>query len=397
MRYLVRALVKYRASDLHIKVGRPPLFRVNGNLVAAKIPELTLVQVEEIIYSVLADRQKEELSRKKQIDLSFDMVELGRYRANIYYQRNTLSAAIRMIPSEVRSLSELGIPPVVKELCSKPHGLILITGATGSGKSTTLSAMIQHINESSPLHILTLEDPIEFLHRDLKATITQREAGTDCLTISDGFYAGLRQDPDVIMIGELRDYKMIQLALSAAESGHLVISSLHTSDARSTIDRILDVFPPESQNQARIQLSSTLLGVVAQQLLVRSSGEGRVAICEVMVNSPTIASQILKQEIDKIPETIANSTSYYQMQTMNQALERLVRAGEISVDEALRATTSADDLKLSLSGMLRGEGYQSVGEFELEPVENSSSAEEPKTSLIGLEDVVAAQKQSRKG
>ncbi len=218
--------------------------------------------------------------------------------------------------------------------------------------------MIQEINENNPVHILTLEDPIEFLHHDKRGTVTQREVGTDCHSLDDGFYAGLRQDPDVIMIGELRDFKMIQLAMTAAESGHLVLSTLHTNDARSTIDRILEVFPPESQNQARTQLSSSLLGIVAQQLLVRSSGEGRVAACEILINSPTIANLILKEEFDKINDAIANSNSYYQMQTMNQALERLVRSGVVSTEEAMKSASSADDLKLSLSGMVREEGYQ---------------------------------------
>ncbi len=384
MHYLVRAFVKYNASDLHIKVGRPPLFRVNGSLIAAKTEKLDKKQVEEILFGILTERQKEELLQNKQIDLSFAASGMGRFRANIYYQRSTLSAAIRIIPSVITSLDALGIPAVLKELCLRPHGLILVAGATGSGKSTTLSSMIQYINETSPVHVLTIEDPIEFLHHDLKATVTQREVGNDCLSLADGFYAGLRQDPDVIMIGELRDYKMIQLALSAAESGHLVISSLHTGDARSTIDRILDVFPAEAQNQARIQLSSVLLGVVVQQLLVKANGQGRVAACEIMVNSPTIAAQIMEREIDRIPETIANSTSYYQMQTMNQALERLVRSEVITTDEALKASGSLDDLKLSLSGMVRGEGYQVAGEFELEKIEKTAKLQDPQTSKLVL-------------
>lgn len=388
MRYLVRALVKYRASDLHLKVGRPPLFRVNGSLVPAKLHELDQYQVESIIFSIMSDRQKEELSRKRQVDLSFAMAELGRFRANIYYQRGTLSCAIRVIPFSIPSLSELGMPPVLKELCTRPHGLILITGATGCGKSTTLAAMIQEINENNPVHILTLEDPIEFLHHDKKATVTQREVGTDCLSLDDGFYAGLRQDPDVIMIGELRDYKMIQLAMTAAESGHLVLSTLHTNDARSTIDRILEVFPPESQNQARTQLSSSLLGIIAQQLVVRSNGDGRVAACEVLINSPTIASYILKQNFDKINDAIANSNSYYQMQTMNQALERLVRAGVISTEEAIKSTSSADDLKLSLSGMVRGEGYQVAGEFELDRSAGAAPTDED-TGLTNFNDLIS--------
>jgi twitching motility protein PilT len=369
MRYLVRALVKYKASDLHLKVGRPPLLRVNGKLVPTKIPELNQAQMETIVYGVMNTRHREELERSKQVDLSFVIKTLGRFRANIFYQRNTIGCVVRMIPLSVPRLEDLGVPIVMKELCQRPRGLILVTGATGSGKSTTLAAMIQHINEISPVHILTLEDPIEFQHSDIKSTVTQREVGNDCLSFKDGLYAGLRQDPDVIMIGELRDYQMIQLALSAAESGHLVLSTLHTNDARSTIDRMIEVFPPEAQNQARIQLSSSLLAVFVQQLLVRADGSGRVSACEVMINSPTIASYILKHQLEKIPEAIAGSVNYYQMQTMNQSLERLVRAGVISAAEALQSSSSSDDLKLSLSGLKRDEGYQMAGAFSEESIE----------------------------
>jgi twitching motility protein PilT len=361
MRFLVRALIKYKASDLHLKAGRPPMFRINGKLVAAKMPELTPEQAEKIIMSILSARQQTDLEKRRSLDLSFMVRDLGRFRCNVYFQRNTLAAAIRMVPLSVASLEELGIPLVLKELVQRPRGLLLITGPTGSGKSTTLASMIHYLNETSPIHVLALEDPIEYLHRDLKATISQREIGVDANSLREALYAGLRQDPDVIMIGELRDYETIQVALSAAETGHLVLATMHTNDARGTVDRILDVFPVDGKNQARIQLASTLVGVVCQQLVLRADGTGRVPACEVMVKSPIIESYILKNELEKIPDAIANSNNYYKMQTLNQALENLIRNGVISTEEGMKVSLNGGDLKLSLSGMVREEGYQVAG------------------------------------
>ncbi len=218
--------------------------------------------------------------------------------------------------------------------------------------------MIQHINETRPVHILTIEDPIEYMHRDQKATVTQREVGADTQSFTDGLYAGLRQDPDVIVIGELRDHATIQIALTAAETGHLVISTLHTKDARSTVERIVDVFPGDQMNQVRIQLGSSLIGVVSQTLVVKRDGMGRVPVCEVMINSPTIENFILKNEMDRIPEAMSNSSNYYKMQTFNQDLEKLVASGVITKEEALKVSPSPDNLKLRLSGVVREEGYQ---------------------------------------
>ncbi|MCM2277597.1 MAG: type IV pilus twitching motility protein PilT [Oligoflexia bacterium] len=363
MRYLVRALIKYNASDLHLKVGRPPLYRINGKLIPAKMDELGQEQLEQIIYGVLSAKQRVELEEKRQIDLSFHMKELGRFRCHVFFQRGGISAAVRIIPMTIPTIDELGLPPVVKELCQRPRGLLLVTGATGSGKSTSMAAMIQYINENNHVHVLTIEDPIEYVYRDLKASITQREVGSDTHSLKEGLYAGLRQDPDVIMIGELRDCDMIQLALSAAETGHLVISTLHTKDAAGSIDRILEVFPSNAQNQVRIQLASVLVGVVSQQLLVRADGSGRVPACEIMVKSPAIENYILKSEVQKIPEAIGNSNNYYKMQTMNQALERLVNAGAITAEEAIKSTSNPDDLRLRLSGLTREQGYEMAGSF----------------------------------
>jgi twitching motility protein PilT len=359
LNYLAKALVKYNASDLHLKVGRPPLFRVHGKLIPARMAPLDETSAEKILYSVMSPKQITELKEKRSIDFSFRASDLGRFRCNAYFQKGTLSAAIRMIPLVVPKVDSLGIPAdVLMELCQKPRGLILITGATGDGKSTTLAALIQYLNETTSSHILTIEDPIEFVFRDGKALITQREVGSDTPSTKEGVLDGLRQDPDVIVVGEMRDYETIKATLTAAETGHLVISTLHTNDCRSTIDRILDTFSGDAQNQVRIQLASTLLGVVSQQLLTRADGNGRIVACEVMVKSPAIENFILKNELDRIFEAISNSNSYYKMQSMNQALEKLVHNNQITLEEALKSSPNPDDLKLRLAGVNRDEGYQ---------------------------------------
>jgi len=358
MKYLIKALIKYNASDLHLKVGRPPLFRINGKLIPAKMVELTPAVAETLLLGLLSAKQVTQLQEKRQVDFSFRMKDYGRFRCNVYYQKDSISAAIRMIPLNIPNIGQLGIPPIVRELATRPRGLLLVTGSTGSGKSTTLAGMIQYINETSPLHILTIEDPIEFVYKDMKASITQREVGSDINSLQDGLYGGLRQDPDVIMIGELRDPHMIESAFKAAETGHLVISTLHTNDAKSTIDRILEVFPSDQQNQMRMALASTLVGIVSQQLVMRADGSGRVAACEVLVKSPAIEHHILKHNLNAIPEAIASSSDYYKMQSMNQSLNALVRAGTISVQEAIKCSFSPDDLRLLLAGIRQDNGFQ---------------------------------------
>lgn len=357
MKYLIKALVKYNASDLHLKVGRPPLFRINGKLIPAKMPELNQQIAEMLLLGLLSAKQVLQLEANRQIDFSFRMKDYGRFRCNVYYQKETISAAIRMIPLTVPNIDHLGIPAVVKELALRARGLLLITGSTGSGKSTTLSAMIQHINETRNVHVLTIEDPIEFVYKDIKASITQREVGSDINSLQDGLYGGLRQDPDVMMIGELRDCHMIEAAFKAAETGHLVISTLHTNDTKSSLDRMLEVFPAEYQNQARTQLASTLVGIISQRLVPRADGTGRVPACEILVKSPAIENYIMKQKMELIPEAIANSNDYYKMQTMNQSLERLVRAGMISIDEAVKCSSAPEDLRLLLAGINRDDGF----------------------------------------
>lgn len=363
MKYLVRALLKYNASDLHLKVGRPPLYRINGKLIPAKMDELGQDQVEQIVFGVLNAKQKVDLELYRQVDLSFHVKDLGRFRCHVYFQKGSLSAAVRTIPMQIPSVEDLGVPVVIKELCQRPRGLLLVTGATGSGKSTTMAAMLQHINETNHVHILTIEDPIEYVYRDLKSSITQREVGSDTRSLKEGLHGAMREDPDVIMIGELRDCEMIQLALTAAETGHLVISTLHTNDAVTTVERILEVFPSDAQNQVRIQLASVLIGVVAQQLVVRSDGSGRVPACEIMIKSPAIENYILKNELTKIQEAIATSNNYYKMQTMNQSLEHMVTNGVITTEEALKSSSNPEDLKLRLSGVTRDQGYEMASSF----------------------------------
>lgn len=364
MKYLIRALVKYNASDLHLKAGRPPLYRINGKLIPAKMDILGAKQIEQVLTGLLTPKHWQDLEKNLYADFSFGFEEIGRFRCNVYFQRSTLGAAIRMIPLTVPTLDELGLPSVVKDLCFRQRGLVLVTGATGSGKSTTLAAMVHHINQNRYVHVLSLEDPIEFLHRDEKGSITQREIGSDIRNFREALYVGLRQDPDVIVIGELRENEVIETALLAAETGHLVISTLHTNDCKSTIQRITDVFPGDRQNQVRVQLASALVGVVSQRLLVRADGSGRVPTCEVMVKSPAIENYIRKSDLNSIQDAIASSTTYYKMQTFNQDLERLIKVGEITVEEALKASSTPEDLKLRLSGVSKDQDFQLATESE---------------------------------
>ncbi|MGE4232314.1 MAG: type IV pilus twitching motility protein PilT [Bacteriovoracia bacterium] len=357
LRPLLKSLVKHGASDLHLKAGRPPLYRVNGKLIPAKLSELTSQQVQDLLYSVANKKLIEQFERDLQIDFSFRIENMGRFRVNMYIQRGSVAAVIRMIPLTVPSLESLGLPTVLSELTSRERGLVLITGATGTGKSTTLAALVNKINEKQHLHIVTIEDPIEFVHRDVKSSICQREIGTDAHTMREALESALRQDPDVIVIGELRDYETISIAMTAAETGHLVLSTLHTNDARSSITRILDVFPAEAKNQARIQLSSSLLAVVSQKLILNVPEKKRVPVCEILVKSPTIENLIRNNELHRIDEAISTSTTYYKMQTFNQALENMVHQNLVQKEEAIAASNYPDELRMRLAGFKKEEGY----------------------------------------
>ncbi|MBU6374798.1 MAG: PilT/PilU family type 4a pilus ATPase [Bdellovibrionales bacterium] len=352
--YLVHALMSYGASDLHIKTGRPPCFRIDGKLIPAKSGPMTHESIERLVGSVLSPRHIQELEQNWQVDASFRLENVGRFRCNVYRQRNTLSAVIRMIPFQTLRLEDLGAPAVLKELGRRESGILLIAGPTGSGKSTTLASLVQYLNETQAIHIITIEDPIEFVFQDLRASVTQREVGSDTRSTQEALRAGLRQDPDVIVVGEMRDYETIRVALTAAETGHLVLSTLHAPDATGAIGRILDVVPGDAQNQIRVQLSSSLVGVVAQQLVPRSSGDGRVLAAEVMVNSPAIQEAIAENALDRVAELMASSNDYYQMQTLNQALLRLIESEAITLTEAKKISPRPEELDQSLSGIVRG-------------------------------------------
>ena len=356
--YLIGIMLKYKASDLHLKLGRAPLFRIKGKLVPAKMPPLDQKQIYSLLSEVLSEKQKGELESKRQIDFSIEVAHMGRYRCNVYFQKGSLAAAVRVISGAIPNIDTLNLPPILKEICAKKRGLFLITGATGAGKSTSLAAMIQYINENHAIHVVCIEDPIEFVFHDLKASITQREIGSDISNYHEAMSSVLRQDPDVIMLGELRDPVTIQAAITAAETGHLVVATLHTNDAKSTIERILDVFPADAQNQIRVQLASTLIGVLSQQLVNRADGTSRIPVCEVMIKSPLIETHIMKNEINQIPQAITNSNGYYNMISMNQALQRLIQDEVITLAEALKVSPNTDDLRLLVSGMDRSEGYQ---------------------------------------
>lgn len=355
MGFLARALQKHNASDLHIKVGRPPLYRINGKLIPAKMDRLSHEQVQAIVVPLMNDKHRKILDDKRSVDFSFRIKDLGRFRCCAYFQRNTLAAAVRVVPLAVPSIDALALPAVLKELAHKPRGLILVTGPTGSGKSTTMAAILQHINENRQAHVLCIEDPIEYVYADQKASMTQREIGADANNFHEALVAGLRQDPDVIALGELRDADVIQSALVAAETGHLVLSTLHTTDAISTIDRVVDAFSPDARDQIRLQLAGGLLAVISQQLLPRKDGTGMIPVCEVLVKSPSVEDALVKNEIFRIPDILTTSSDYYKMQSFNQDLVRLVNAGVISSSVAVKASNNPEDLKLQLSGVARGD------------------------------------------
>jgi len=355
--YLLRAFSKYDASDLHLRKNRPPLYRINGKLLPASMPELNEELIKEILFAVVPTADLEKLEKTRQIDFTFEVEEQGRFRCNVFYFMNSLGASIRKIPFSVPTMDQLRVPSVLKDLALRPRGLILITGATGSGKSTTMASLIQYMNETQRIHLITIEDPIEFVFRDNKSTITQRELGTDFNSMPEALTACMRQDPDVIVVGEMRDYVTVKTALTAAETGHLVISTLHTNDAKSAIERILDIFPPEQQNQIRVQLATSLVGIVAQQLITKADGQGRVLASEVLVKSASIEQCIRRAQNEAITDLIASSEVYYRMHTMNMDLERLIRGGIITAEEGLAASGNPDDLRLRLSGIDRKEGY----------------------------------------
>lgn len=337
-------VIEKDASDLHITVGVPPTIRLHGQLIHLDYPKLMPQDTKEMIYGILTQEQREKLERNLEFDFSYSLPGKGRFRTNIYFQRGSLSAAFRLIPVRIPTLQDLNLPFVLEEFTRKPRGLVLVTGPTGAGKSTTLAALINIINETRMVHIITIEDPIEYLHPHKKSIVNQREVGADTKTFATALKYILRQDPDVILIGEMRDLETISAALTAAETGHLVFATLHTQDAPQTIDRIIDVFPPYQQQQVRIQLAGTLQGVISQQLLVRRDGQGRVPAVEVLVPTAGVRNMIREGKTHQI-YTAMQTGQKYGMQTMDMALAELVRRGKIGFEGALERAVDPQVLK----------------------------------------------------
>ena len=342
---LLKAMVEKGASDLHITTGSAPQLRIDGRLVPLKTTALTPVETKQLCYSILTDAQKHKFEEESELDLSFGVKGLSRFRANIFLQRGAVAGAFRTIPFKILTFQELGLPPVVAELAKKPRGLILVTGPTGSGKSTTLASIIDKINTERHEHIVTIEDPIEYLHPHKNCIVNQREIGADTQNFKKALRHILRQDPDVVLIGEMRDLETIEAALVISETGHLAFATLHTNSAVQTINRILDVFPPHQQPQVRAQLSFVLEGVLTQNLLPRANGPGRVLAIEVMVPNAAIRNLIREDKVHQIYSQMQVGQSKFGMQTFNQALAALFNKHLITVDEALARSSDPDELR----------------------------------------------------
>lgn len=341
---LLRTTVEMGASDLHLSVGLPPILRISGKLVPAEYPRLAPDDTKRLMYSILNDKQKEKFEKTWELDCSHGVRGFGRFRVNVFRQRGVVGATLRSIPSSIPSRQELELPEVIEEMVNRPHGLILVTGATGQGKSTTLACMLDIINSENNYHILTIEDPIEYVHPHKRSMVNQRELGQDSMSWSNALRSSLREDPDVILVGEMRDLETISGTLTAAETGHLVFSTLHTSDAAQTVDRIVDVFPQFQQQQIRIQLATVLEGVLSQQLVPRLSGTGRVPAVEILVCTSAVRNLIREGKSHQIYNAIQTG-SKHGMQTMDQALLELYVTKKISMEEALNHTMHAEELR----------------------------------------------------
>ena len=345
----LRHLVDRRGSDLHLKVGTPPRIRVDGRLLTSPFPALTAADTERLAYAVLTGVRADEFDATNEADVALDHPGLGRFRVNVYRQRGTVALVLRSVTPGIPSFAELGLPPVVQRLADEPRGMVLVTGPTGSGKTTTIAAMVDHINATKAVNIVTIEDPVEVLHSDRRSIVSQREIGADTNGFHEAMRRVLRQDPDVIFVGEMRDAETVWAALAAAETGHLVLSTLHTSTAVETVNRIVDFFPPHQHGQIRLSLATSLRGVVSQRLVPRASGEGRIAAVEVLVNTGRVYDRIVDPDMpgESIEDIMAGG-EYYGMQTFDQALLVLHRDGLIGAREALASATSPSDLRLAM-------------------------------------------------
>ena len=350
---LLKIAVERGASDLHIKVGSYPMIRIGGALEPGTVEKrLDHEDVVAMSAAVMSTTQREKFKDAQEVDLAYSVAGLGRFRCNVFQQRGTVGLVLRVIPMAIRTIDELGLPPVLKKIAEEERGLVLVTGTTGSGKSTTLAAMVDHINQTRCSHVMTVEDPIEFLHRDDRSIINQREVAVDTRSFAYALRSALRQDPDVILVGEMRDFETIETGLLAAETGHLVFSTLHTLDATETITRIIAVFPPHQQKQVRLQLASVLKAVVSQRLLPKANGEGRAPAVEVMISTAFIRDCIVdKEKTSMVHGAIAAGTSQYGMQSFDQSIFGLFSQGLVSYEEALRWASNVDEFKLKVQGI----------------------------------------------
>ena len=379
---LLRVAISHGASDLHLKVGAFPVMRIGGELhTVADAPRLKPEDTLDMAFSIMSNRQKQRLKEVFEADIAYGVSGLGRFRANVFQQRGSVSIVLRVIPDNPKSTSELGLPPVIDKIAEQQRGLILVTGATGSGKSTTLAAMIDRINTTRSGHIVTIEDPIEFLHPDKKAFVTQREVDVDTRSFAEALRGALRQDPDVILVGEMRDSETIETALTAAETGHLVLSTLHTLDATETITRVVSSFPAHQQKSVRIQLAGILKGVISMRLVRAARGGGRVPAIEVMISTGLIRDHIMNEEkTSLVREAIAAGTSQYGMQTFDQSLFHLFQSGLISLQEALRNASNADEFRMRVAGILSAE--QAIGEERQNSGDGSTELEDEQSLFV---------------
>jgi twitching motility protein PilT len=350
---ILKVAIKGGASDIHLKSGLPPMFRVDGALVPLKSGDrLTPEELNTIAESMMSSVQKAKFEENREADLAYGIAGLGRFRVNVFQQRGTIGIVFRVIPFGVKTAEQLNLPKIIQNISREQRGLVLVTGTTGSGKSTTLAAMIEQINSERTSHIMTIEDPIEFLIRDRRSIVNQREIGVDTHSFSNALRAALRQDPDVILVGEMRDFETIETALTAAETGHLVMSTLHTLDATETINRIISVFPPYQQKQVRLQLATILKAVISQRLVPRADGKGRVPALEVLVSTAFVRECIGdKDRTKEIPEVISKGFTTYGMQSFDQSLMSLVKDGLVTYDEALKHVSNPDDFALRFRGI----------------------------------------------
>jgi len=350
---ILQIALRSGASDIHLKAGLPPMFRIDGSLVPLKdARRLPPEEIGRMAFGIMSDYQKEKYKQTNEVDLAYGVPGLGRFRVNVFQQRGTLGVVLRVIPFKIQTIEQLMLPKVLEKIASEQRGLILVTGTTGSGKSTTLAAMIDFVNANETCHIMTIEDPIEFLIRDKRSIVNQREVGVDTMSFGQALKSALRQDPDVILVGEMRDLETIETALTAAETGHLVMSTLHTLDATETVNRIISAFPPYQQKQVRLQLGSVLKAVISQRLVPRVDGRGRVPAIEVLLATARVRELIEdKDRTKEIPDAIAQGHVSYGMQTFDQSLMWLLKSNLISYDEALRQATNPDDFALRVSGV----------------------------------------------